>query len=58
MSYELFLEFLSYLPEEDQTYFWTEAWQDKEQAADQANAEERFETFSSIEDMFDFLDAQ
>ncbi len=58
MSYELFLEFLSYLPEEDQAYFWTEEWQAKEHTADQANAEGRFETFSSVEDMLDFLDAQ
>ena len=58
MSYELFLEFLSYLPEEDQAYFWTEEWQAKEQAADQANVEGRYKTFSSMEGMLDFLDAQ
>ncbi|MCP4368837.1 MAG: hypothetical protein GY797_12100, partial [Deltaproteobacteria bacterium] len=48
----------SYLPEEDQAYFWTEEWQAKEHTADQANAEGRFETFSSVEDMLGFLDAQ
>ena len=58
LSYELFLEILSYFPEESQAYFWTEEWQAKEQAADQANAEGRYETFSSVEEMIDFLDAQ
>ncbi|MFQ5578833.1 MAG: hypothetical protein ACE5G8_17790 [Anaerolineae bacterium] len=58
MSYELFLEILSHLPEKEQAYFWTETWQAKEGAADQANAEGRYETFSSMEDMVDFLDAQ
>lgn len=58
LSYELFLEILSYLPEESQAYFWTDAWQSREQAADQANAEGHFKTFSSVEEMIDFLDAQ
>ena len=58
MSYELFLELLSFLPEEDQAYFWSEEWQAKEQAADQANAEGRYETFSSVEDMLGFLDSK
>jgi hypothetical protein len=58
MSYELFLEILAYLPEADQAYFWTEEWQAKERLADRANAEGRFESFSSIDEMIEFLDAQ
>jgi hypothetical protein len=58
ISYEMFLKFLSYLPEADQAYFWTEDWQATERAADQANAEGRFETFSSVDEMLEFLDTQ
>jgi hypothetical protein len=58
ISYELFLKILSYLPEEEQAYFWTEKWQAKEYAADRANAEGRHETFNSMEEMIDFLDNQ
>ena len=58
ISYELFLKFLSYLPEVDQAYFWTEDWQAKERAADQANAEGRFKTFDSMDEMLEFLDTQ
>lgn len=58
LSYELFLEILSYLPEADQDYFWTEEWQAKERAADQANAEGRFETFASMKEMLGFLNTR
>jgi hypothetical protein len=58
ISYELFLKFLSYLPEADQAYFWTEDWQAKERAADQANSEGRFETFSSVDEMLEFLNSR
>ncbi|HXW00949.1 MAG TPA: hypothetical protein VEC93_21230 [Anaerolineae bacterium] len=58
ISYELFLKFLSYLPEADQAYFWMEEWQAKERTADQANAEGRFETFSSVDEMLEFLDSK
>ena len=58
MSYELFMEMLSQLPEAEQTYFWSEEWQAKERAADKANVEGRYETFSSVDEMVDFLDAQ
>ena len=58
ISYELFLKFLSYLPEADQAYFWTEDWQAKERAADQANVEGRFKTFDSVDQMLEFLDTQ
>ena len=58
MSYELFLKILAHLPEADQAYFWTEEWQAKERAADQANAQGRFETFASIDEMIKFLDSQ
>lgn len=58
MSYELFLKILTYLPEADQAYFWTEEWQAKERAADQANARGRFKTFASMDEMIEFLDSQ
>ncbi len=58
MSYELFLMFLSHLPEQEQAYFWTEAWQAKEQAADKANRDGQYKTFSTMNDMITFLDAQ
>ena len=57
LNYELFLEILSYLPEEIQADFWAEEAQIKEQAAGQVNADGRYETFSSMEDLLDFLDA-
>lgn len=42
----------------EQTYFWTPEWQAKEQAADQAIAEGKVQTFDTIEDMLTFLDKQ
>jgi hypothetical protein len=42
----------------EQTYFWTPEWQAKEQAADQAIAEGQVQTFDTIDQMLDFLDAQ
>jgi hypothetical protein len=42
----------------EQTYFWTPEWQAQESAADQAAAEGRAETFNTIDEMLDFLDAQ
>jgi hypothetical protein len=42
----------------EQTYFWTPEWQAKEQAADEAIAEGRVQTFDTMEDMLTFLDAQ
>ena len=41
----------------EQTYFWTPEWQAKEQAADQAIAEGRVQTFDKMDQMLDFLDA-
>jgi len=38
--------------------FWTPEWQAKEQAADRAIAEGRTQTFDTLDDMLDFLDAQ
>lgn len=42
----------------EQTYFWTPEWQAKEQAADQAIAEGRVQTFDTMDQMLDFLDEQ
>ncbi len=42
----------------EQSYFWTPEWQAKEEAADRDIAEGRTETFDTMEDMLDFLDAQ
>ena len=42
----------------EQTCFWTPEWQAKEQAADQAIAEGRVQTFDTMDQMLDFLDAQ
>ena len=42
----------------EQSYFWTPEWQAKEREADQAIAEGRVQTFDTMEEMLDFLDAQ
>jgi hypothetical protein len=42
----------------EQTYFWTPEWQAKEQAAERAIAEGRVQTFDTMDQMLDFLDAQ
>ncbi len=42
----------------EQTYFWTQEWQEKEHTADLAIAEGRFETFDAVDDMIEFLDQQ
>jgi hypothetical protein len=42
----------------EQAYFWTPEWQAKERAAELAIAEDRVETFGSMDDMIEFLDQQ
>lgn len=42
----------------EQTYFWTREWQAREREAEQAIAEGRTETFDTMDEMLDFLDAQ
>lgn len=41
----------------EQSYFWTPEWQAGEREADQAIAEGRVQTFDTMEEMLDFLDA-
>ena len=42
----------------EQSYFWTPEWQEKEQSADEAIAEGKTQTFDTMDEMLDFLDAQ
>jgi len=42
----------------EQTYFWTPEWQAREREADKAIAEGRVQTFDTMDEMLDFLDAQ
>lgn len=42
----------------EQTYFWTPEWQTKEQAADEAIAQGRVQTFDTMDEMLDFLDRE
>ncbi|OIO95347.1 MAG: hypothetical protein AUJ92_08130 [Armatimonadetes bacterium CG2_30_59_28] len=40
----------------EQSYFWRPEWQAQELAADRAIAEERVQTFDTMDDMLSFLD--
>jgi hypothetical protein len=48
----------SLLTASEQAYFWTPAWQAKEQQADADLAEGHFKTFDTMDDMLAFLDQQ